>query len=137
MTSDEIFYYVQQLTTANAENAYYMLLTHSTETDVPTLIHEYHKSTNPNIQANLLEVIWRQHPSVTPLEFIAEALQHPNAGVWQNAIDGIVAIGKQEGIKILEREEQRLLESAPKDASTRSELIVEAIQQLSETTSRS
>ena len=131
MNDDEIFDYVQQLTTDSAEDAYFALLTHSTEVNIPAFIRAYHEQNNPHVRASLLEIVWRQHPSSTPLEFLAQALRDSSAEVWKSALDGLVSIARPECVVILECERQHLLEADPENASTRPDWIAEAIQQLS------
>jgi hypothetical protein len=131
MDDDEFLYYVQQLHAADADHAYFALLTDTTEANVSKLIAAFHRETDDKVKADLVEIIWQRRLPET-LDFLAQVLHHPKPEIWKNALDGIVAIGTAQALIVLEDEKRRLLSISSRDSASRLEWIDEAIEQLSE-----
>ena len=128
MSNEIIAHYLLQLRQSKSEDTFFALI-HLDESQVPDLINTYHDETNVDIQALLVEIIshYRQQAS---LSFLASALQNHNPQIWKNALDGIVSIGGQASIQMLEAQKQRLF--VEKHSSERVEWIEEALQQIQE-----
>ena len=130
MSSDMIAHYLHQFRQSKSEDAFFALI-HLDESQVPNLINAYRDETNADIQALLVEII-SHYKQPTSLGLLTNALQSPNPQVWKNALDGIVSIGGQASIQVLEEEKQRLL--VEKHFSERLEWIEEALQQIRDNT---
>jgi hypothetical protein len=59
---------------------------------LPMLLAEVGKNENRPIRADLVEIIW-QYRDPQVLGFLAESLLDPDPKVWEQALDGLVAIG--------------------------------------------
>jgi hypothetical protein len=125
--NSEISYYLERLRAANDEGAYDALV-QSEDSSVPMLIDAYYAETSIELQADLVEIVWK-HRLPETLDFLSAALRHDDPRIWKNALDGMVAIGGQTSIMRLETERSRLF-AAPQDFKTRLEWIDEAIQQI-------
>jgi hypothetical protein len=121
-----IAYYLHQLRQSKSEDAFFALI-HLEEAQVSELINAYRDENRVDIQVLLVEII-SHYKQPSSLGFLASALQNPNSQVWKNALDGIVSIGGQASIQVLEAEKQRLL--VEKHFSERVEWIEEALQQI-------
>jgi HEAT repeat protein len=130
MSSEIIAHYLHQLRQSKNEDAFFALI-HLDESQVPDLINAYHDQTNLDIQPLLVEIV-SHYKLPTSLDFLMGALQSSNPQVWKNALDGIVSIGGQASIQVLEEEKQRL--QGGKNFSERFEWIEEAIQQIRDNT---
>lgn len=68
---------------------------------IPLLINALFREENRDIRGEIVHCIW-QHRRPETIAFLAEALRDPEPGVWQEALDGLVAIGGHEAIRALE-----------------------------------
>jgi hypothetical protein len=128
MSGDEISFYLRQYRQSKSEDAYFALI-HLDEAQLPDLMVAYHHEVDVDIRALLVEVV-SHYKQPNTLDFLRTALQNAHPSIWKNALDGIVSIGGQRGIEILEEEKQRQL--ADKASADRIEWIEEAIQQIHE-----
>lgn len=120
-------YYLERLRQGDFDGAFFGLI----EADVavlPVLINAFAKDENRAIRAPIVECIWQfRRPEAIPL--LAEVLHDPDPGVWQQALDGLVAIGGCEAIQALQAARTRLRACRIKRAIT-VEWIDEALEQL-------
>ncbi len=129
MSADEIARCVQQLHTADSEDAYFALLNDTSVEDLPALIAAYDGERNAKIKARLVKIVWQKRGPDT-LEFLIQALQRPEADVWKAALDGIVAVRGEAALALLEAEKSRLYTTLTADISLRVDWIDEAIDQI-------
>jgi len=95
---------------------------------VPVLIEACRAEPDPDVRAELVEIIW-QHRLPETVEFLSEALVDDAPEVWKNALDGLVALGGEAAINALESAKNRVL-SHRQGMADRAEWINEAIQQI-------
>jgi hypothetical protein len=127
--SEEVLYYLAQLRSGpHREDAFHSLV-ELDDSYIPKLIEAFNQEENSQIQAVLVEVIW-QHHSSQALPFLQEVLRHPHSEVWKTALDGIVAINRPQGLKILASERARLQALNETTTRERLEWIDEAYEQL-------
>ncbi len=69
---------------------------------LPALMEAYRSEQDAELRAVLVEVIW-QHRQPASLDFLGEVLHDPDERVWQQALDGIVAIGGPAAHQVLKR----------------------------------
>jgi len=112
------------------ENAYNALLTNTATEDVPALIAAYDAERNAKVKARLVEIIWQKR-APDSLRFLEQALQRPEAAVWRAALDGIVAIGGEKALALLETEKRRMYSNLSADMGLRADWIDEAIDRIS------
>jgi hypothetical protein len=125
--------YVYQLREAETENAYHSLVD-AGKSIVPFLIHMFHATPEPTIRSELVRII-NQHRLPETIDFLAEAL-NDYSKVWKNALDGLVTLGGQKAIMVLETAKQQS-KSANKADDEKTEWIDEAIQQIKDEQLRS
>jgi hypothetical protein len=77
------------------------------ESAIPRLAEAYRDEADPAVRNLLVEVIW-QLRSPSSIEFLGEALQDPDPGVWKQALDGLVTLASPESLRILESARERL-----------------------------
>jgi HEAT repeat protein len=122
-------YYIERLGGPDRDNAYHSLI-EADNAIIPILIDAFHSEQNPSIRSQLVEVIW-QHRLAETIQFLSQVLGDPAPEVWKSALDGLVAIGGQSVIHILEDAKQRV-ESGHQAKITQIEWISEAIEQIRE-----
>ena len=116
-------HYVKELKSGDRENAYFRLI-EAEHTIAPILIEPFHSEQDPDIRSELVAIVW-QHRLPETIEFLAQALDDHSSEVWENALDGLVAIGGKAAIRVLESARRR----SEHDAQ-RGEWIDEAIEQV-------
>jgi len=82
---------VARLGGPGGENAYHRLI-EADDAIIPLLVDAFRREQDPAIRAQLVEVIW-QHRLLQTVDFLAEALDDADPGVWKSALDGLVALG--------------------------------------------
>lgn len=122
MQQIEVFQFVQELCEGN-ENAYHSLIEASHEI-VPVLIQQFAKTENGECRALITEVIW-QHRLPSTISFLTSALNDNNKEVWNQALDGLVAIGGEKSRIALQEIQERMSNS-----DIRYLAITEAIEQI-------
>ena len=103
--SSAIAFYLERYRQGDYDSAFHGLLEleHSALSD---LTQTYHASTDTSIRTFLLNVIWQyRQPSEIPL--LAEALFDSEPEIWQEAMDGLVAISCSESLQALRRARTR------------------------------
>lgn len=77
------------------------------EPALPALIDAYRMDADPVVRALVVEAVWqlRTHASI---DFLAEALQDPDAIVWKQALDGLVTLASPESLRVLEGARDRI-----------------------------
>ena len=77
------------------------------EPALPALIEAYRADADPVVRALVVEAIWqlRTHASI---DFLAEALQDPDAIVWKQVLDGLVTLASPESLRVLEGARDRI-----------------------------
>ena len=93
MNANEISHLVNTLCEGD-NNAYHTLLDADTSI-LPVLIQQFAAHTDGVDRVRIIEVIW-QHRDKATIPFLASALYDPHPDVWQQALDGLVAIGGAE-----------------------------------------
>jgi hypothetical protein len=127
---EKLSYYLNKLHQRNNDDAYFSLL-HIDAAQVTQLIDAYHVETDVKVKVQLIDIIW-QHRLPECLEFLGAVLQDKHAEIWKAALDGIVGIGGQRAVKILETEKQRLYDK-PNPPLHRIEWVEEALLQAKNT----
>ena len=118
----QVDYYLGELRRGCSEDAI-CSLRELGEPILPRLHDEFLKEVNADVRALLVEVAWQtRSPAAIPL--LAEALADPQAQVWKEALNGLVAIKTPEAIAVM----KAALRHEDADA-TRREWIAEAIDQ--------
>ena len=70
---------------------------------LPILEQEFRAETDPSIRALIIKVVWdARRPGSIP--FLAEALSDPHPQVWNEALDGLVALASPESRAVVESE---------------------------------
>jgi hypothetical protein len=73
---------------------------------LPELAKAFRASTDPLMRTFLLNVIW-QHRQPSEIPILAEALFDSEPGIWQEAMDGLVAFARPESLLALRRARTR------------------------------
>ena len=68
---------------------------------LPDLIEHFRAESLAPVRALLIKAIW-EHREPATIPFLAEALQDRDEEVWQEALDGLVALASREGLGVLE-----------------------------------
>jgi HEAT repeat protein len=121
-----VSYYVKQLREGRHGDAYFSLIEGGPI--VPLLIEAFGKDENRGIRADIVRCIW-QHRRLESISFLAEVLHDPEPAVWQEALDGLVALGGREVTTTLQEARKRVPVSGPARGIT-VEWIDEALDQL-------
>lgn len=98
MTPNDVSQLVEALCEGNS-NAYHSLI-EADSSVISWLMREFKCREHGADRACILEVIW-QHRDKAAIPFLASALRDPDACVWKQAIDGLVAIGGSESLNVL------------------------------------
>jgi hypothetical protein len=120
-------YYLEQLRQGHAEDAFFGLIEGPPDV-VPALIDAFAKEENRGVRADIVRCIW-QHRRPEAIGFLAEVLHDPEPAVWQEALDGLVALGGSKGIQALQAARSRVAPGRPGHAIT-AEWLDEALEQL-------
>ena len=115
-------YYIERLGGPEGEDAYHSLV-EADDAIVPFLIEAFRSERRPAIRAELVEIIW-QHRVPETIQFLSEALEDRAPEVWKSALDGLVALGGQAAVEVLESAKQRAR------SSERASWIDEALRQI-------
>ena len=104
--NERIAYYVQQLQSDDADNAYHSLL----EIDdvlIPDLIRAYYNTGNMRVRVQILKIIG-EHRRQHDIEFFVTALGSNIEEIWKTALDGLVKIGTQQCIEVITDERKQM-----------------------------
>ena len=98
--TDEIKAIIDKFRTGDKEDSFFELLEMPGDV-IPVLINYFRNEARPAVRAFLVKAAWeRRDPSVIP--FLGEALNDSKEGVWQEALDGLVALASSESLAVLE-----------------------------------
>lgn len=122
-------YYIERLGGRDSVDAYHSLI-EADNAVIPFLIEAFRTEQDPTVRSDLVEVIW-QHRLPETIEFLSEALDDLASKVWKNALDGLVCLGGQAAIDVLESAKSRI-QSGSRAELVQIEWIDEAIQQVRE-----
>ncbi len=120
-------YYIKQLDGPDGENVYHNLI-EADDAIVPFLIEAFRNEQNPAIRSTLVEIIWH-HKLPETVGVLSEALGDDAAEVWKSALDGLVALGGEAALRVLESAKQQV-QFDRQAGTTRVEWIDEAIWQI-------
>ncbi len=130
MNPDEyVKYYLQQLKTPDAEDAWHYLIEGGTECLRPLLV-AYNDSNDTQERVEILSMLPQFHDSQV-LPVLIAALSDSNQEIWKAAIDGLCAAGGEGAMTALSQERDRCAATTP-DAKQKLEWLDEAIEQVSE-----
>jgi HEAT repeat protein len=93
-------YYLERLRRGQAEEAFYGLI-EAEPAVLPVLIEAFANEADPVIRAEIVRCIG-QHRRPEAVGFLAEVLHDPAPTVWQEALDGLVALGDNQAIQALQ-----------------------------------
>jgi muramoyltetrapeptide carboxypeptidase LdcA involved in peptidoglycan recycling len=93
-------YYIERLEGPDGLNAWHSL-DEADDAIVPFLIDACHVEANPEVRAELVEIIWHHHVPATA-GFLGDTLRDPEPDVWKAALDGLVALGGHQALRVLE-----------------------------------
>lgn len=68
---------------------------------IPLLQKAYGEQDSPQIRSRIVEVVW-QYRDCSTLPFLADALNEDSDEIWKQALDGIVTIGGDKAVVILQ-----------------------------------
>jgi len=88
------------------EDAFFPLI-EAEDAVVPILIEACRAEHDPDVRAALVEIIW-QHRIPETIEFLSQALTDDVPEVWENALDGLVALGGKAAIEALKSARDRI-----------------------------
>lgn len=94
---------------------------------LPLVAEAYGRENDGRRREILIHCLW-QFRDITALPTLAAALRDPDARVWKEALDGIVTLGGDAALRVLE--EARGIPSEEAKAETKREWIDEAIRQI-------
>jgi hypothetical protein len=126
--SEYAAYYLERLRQGQAEEAFFGLI-EADSAVLPALIEAFPRDENRGIRAQIVQCIWR-HRRPEALGFLADLLYDPDKAVWQEALDGLVALGGCEAIRVLQEVQRRL--PADRAGGITREWVDEALEQLRE-----
>ncbi len=124
-------FYIKRLGGPENDNARQCLI-EADHSIITYLIDAFHAEKNAAMRGGLVEIVW-QHRVSQPLvmDFLAEALNDQQSEVWKNALDGLVSLGGDTSIQILELCKKQI-SSERNTNPEKLEWIDEALQQIAE-----
>jgi hypothetical protein len=102
-----VAYYLEHLRRGRAEDAFFGLID-ADPAVLPVLMDAFAREENRGICADIVRCIW-QHRRPEALGFLADLLHDPDPAVWQEALDGLVALGGDEAVGSLQAARTRIL----------------------------
>jgi hypothetical protein len=100
-----IAYYLERYRQGHGDDAFHGLL-ELEHAVVPELAEAFHASTDTPERVLLLKVIW-QHRQHSTIPLLAKALLNGEPEVWQEAMDGLVALASPDSLAALRRARSR------------------------------
>ena len=95
---------------------------------VPLLIKAFEEFDDRDSRTIIVKCVW-QHRLPAAVEFLAGTLEDPEPCIWQEAIDGLVAIGGVDAVSALQRSRARHLGGTAEDKK-KLDWLNEALEQL-------
>jgi hypothetical protein len=108
-TTDYVASCLERMRAGDADNTFFDLI----EADLavlPVLVEALGKPENREIRPEIVRCIWERRRAEF-IGFLAQLLDDPEKAVWQEALDGLVAIGGAGAIGALEAARNRIGES--------------------------
>lgn len=129
-SADELVaYYLERWHKGHGDDAFFGLI----EADpavLPVLMEAFANETDREIRAFIVHCIW-QHRRREAINLLAEVLHDPEPTIWQQALDGLVALGGDEAIHALQATRASIPAGRAGRAIT-AEWIEEALEQMRE-----
>jgi len=125
--SEYAAYYLEQLRQGSSEDAFFALI-EAGAVVLPALIEACARQENRGIRTQIVRCIWH-HRRAETIGFLAGLLDDHEQAVWQEALDGVVAIGGSEAIEALQEARARFSGDRT-DGAVRVEWIDEALEQI-------
>jgi HEAT repeat protein len=122
-------YYRERLRQGHTEEAFFGLID-ADPAVLPVLIEAFAKEQDRGVRAAIVRCIW-QHRRPETVSFLADVLHDPEPAVWQEALDGLVALGGDRAIQALQAARARIPAGRAGRAITR-EWVDEALEQVRE-----
>ena len=122
-------YYLARLRDEDAEDAFFGLI-EAGPAVLPALIDAYGRDENRDIRGRIVECVW-QLRGPEAIGFLADRLLDPDPGVWQQALNGLVALGGPGALRALQTVRSGLPAGQPRSGIT-AEWIDEAVEQIRE-----
>ena len=97
---DYIEFYLQNLRTGHHDTAFHALR-EAGPSIIPRLIETFRHEKSAPVRAELVAIIWNFKVPET-VNFLGEALNDADPGVWKNALDGLVTMASPASLKVLE-----------------------------------
>jgi hypothetical protein len=97
--AEQIAEYLHCLREGDAERAFHGLL-ESSHDILPALSAAFWSESDSRVREFLVQVVW-QHRQQSTIPFLGEALLDPEPRVWQEAIDGLVALASPAALDVL------------------------------------
>lgn len=94
---------------------------------LPLFVAAFQCESNSKRRSRLIRVVWQFRDSAA-LPALAEALRDAHQEVWMDALDGVVTLGGEEGLRVLR--DARATVADHSDASVRLAWIDEAVTQV-------
>jgi hypothetical protein len=121
-----IAFYLERFRQGYSDDAFHGLL--DLEHGIlPELAKAFHVSTDTSMRVFLLNVIW-QHRQSSEIPLLAQALFDTEPKIWQEAMDGLVALASPESRQALRQARTRQF-TDDREAQTFKEWLEEAIEQ--------
>jgi hypothetical protein len=99
-------HYLNQLRQGKFEEGFFGLI-EAEEDAIPLLIEAFGEEKNREIRAQIVHCVW-QHRRPMVVAFLGALLLDPEEAVWREALDGLVAIGGPEAVRVLEEAKVRV-----------------------------
>ena len=125
---DYVAYHLDRLRRGHAE-AFFGLI-EADPTVLPVLIEAFAKEEDRGIRAEIVRCVW-QYRRPEAVGFLGEALHDSEPAVWQEALDGLVALGGERAIQALQAARARIPVGRAGRAITE-EWVEEALEQVRE-----
>ncbi len=101
-----VTHYVKELNGSNSENAIHSLM--ETPNDaIPFLITKFNEEISTDNQVSIVHAIW-QHRDSSTIPFLSNLLGSEAEALWQEALDGVIAIGGKDSLLALNKAKQVL-----------------------------
>jgi HEAT repeat protein len=94
-------YYIEKARSGDGDGAFHGLRELGADA-VPAVQEAYRSEPDPPVRAVLVRAIW-EHRDPSVIDFLAEAVQDRDPGVWKEALDGLVTLATPATERVLER----------------------------------
>jgi hypothetical protein len=104
--SEYVAYYLERLRQGQTEDAFFGLIENDPAL-LRALMEAFSQEENRGVRTQIVRCLW-QHRRPETICFLAKLLDDPDESVWQEALDGLVAIGGSEVIRVLQEVRPKL-----------------------------